>query len=239
MPDDIRPEAPTSTEALEAVSALADDVRRKLYEFVRCARRPVTRDEAAEATGVSRKLAAFHLDKLLERGLLRASFSRPPGRSGPGAGRPAKRYEPSGAEWSVTVPERRYDLAGRILTEAVSRSTTGTPAPEVAREVARRQGVQIGAAWAQERGVRRPGPARTLTACAELLAELGYAPERQGGTVLLWNCPFHALVEVDTPLVCGLNQNLLSGVVEGMEGQAEAALEPGEGRCCVVLRRED
>lgn len=234
MPDDIRPR----TEALEAVSTLADDVRRRLYEFVRAARRPVTRDEAAEATGVSRKLAAFHLDKLLERGLLRASFSRPPGRTGPGAGRPAKRYEPSGAEWTVTVPERRYDLAGRILAEAVSRSADGAPAPEVAAQVARRQGVEIGVAWAREQGIRRPGPARTLSTCVELLAELGYSPERQGGTVLLWNCPFHALVEVDTPLVCGINQNLLSGVLEGMEGQAEAALDPGEGRCCVVLRRD-
>src|SRR5687767_7354528 len=111
--------------AAEAVAALSDQTRRSLYEYVRAARRPVTRDECADATGVSRKLAAFHLDKLLERGLLRASFARPAGRSGPGAGRPAKRYELSDVEWTVSLPDRRYDLAGSILAEAVSRCPAG------------------------------------------------------------------------------------------------------------------
>lgn len=226
-----------SPDPLHAVAALADDVRRSLFDFVRGARRPVSRDESAEATGISRKLAAFHLDKLVERGLLRATFSRPPGRGGPGAGRPAKRYEPTDTEWSVSIPERRYDLAGRILTEAVSRATEGRPAAAVAREIAHDRGRELGEAWALRHGVRRPGPVKTLEACEKLLAQIGYAPERDGATVLLWNCPFHALVEVDTPLVCGLNQDLLAGVVEGMQGQAEAALDPGEGRCCVVLRR--
>lgn len=222
---------------LEAVAALADDVRRRLYDYVRAARRPVTRDESAEAAGISRKLAAFHLDKLVERGLLHATFSRPPGRGGPGAGRPAKRYEPTDTEWSVSFPERRYDLAGRILTEAVSRATDARPAAVIAREIARERGRELGEAWARREGIRRPGPVKTLEACERMLSELGYAPERDAGTLRLWNCPFHALVEVDTPLICGLNQDLLSGVVEGMEGQAEAALDPAEGRCCVVLRK--
>src|SRR5918995_3572429 len=98
----------------EALGALEDDLRRELYLHVRRAGRPVTRDEAAAATGISRKLAAFHLDKLVDRGLLTSSYARPPGRGGRGAGRTAKYYEPSDRRIDVTIPERRYDQLSEV-----------------------------------------------------------------------------------------------------------------------------
>ncbi|MBO0788607.1 MAG: winged helix-turn-helix transcriptional regulator, partial [Actinobacteria bacterium] len=58
---------------------LADEQRRRIYDFVRRAGAPVTRDQVAGAVGISRKLAAFHLDKLAAAGLLETSFPRPAG----------------------------------------------------------------------------------------------------------------------------------------------------------------
>ena len=84
----------------------------------------VTRDDAVETTAVARLVAAFHLDKLVDAGLLRAEFGRPPGRGGPGAGRLAKYYLRAVDEPSVTVPERRYELPAPLLAEAVERAET-------------------------------------------------------------------------------------------------------------------
>jgi predicted ArsR family transcriptional regulator len=224
--------------ATEAVAALTDDTRRALYEFVRAARRPVTREECAEGVGVSRKLAAFHLDKLLDRGLLRVSFARPAGRSGPGAGRPAKRYEVSAGEWAVSLPHRRYDLAAEILAEAVSRCPTGASPADTALTVARERGRALGAQGAAAARPRRRGADRALDALARVLETLGYAPGREGAELALFNCPFHALVDVDRSLVCGLNRELLAGVVEGLGDEPLAvALARREGRCCVVVTR--
>jgi hypothetical protein len=97
--------------ALEAVGTLADDLRRRMYLFIRDRGRPVSRDEAAEAVGISRKLAAFHLDKLIEKGLLKAHYRRLSGRSGPGAGRPSKVYEPAEVQVAVSIPSRSYDFS--------------------------------------------------------------------------------------------------------------------------------
>src|SRR5688572_23791265 len=105
------------------IAVLEDDLRRRIYEFLRRAGRPVTREEVASDAGISWRLAAFHLEKLLERGLLKAHYARPPGRSGPGAGRSAKYYEPSEIEVEVPLPERRYDLVGRLLIEAIEAET--------------------------------------------------------------------------------------------------------------------
>src|SRR5512134_481393 len=101
-----------------AVAALEDDLRRRMYLFVRGLRRPASREEVAHALGVSRKLAAFHLDKLVERGLLVATYARPPGRGGRGAGRSAKYYEPSDREFEISIPERNYDVIGTVLLRA-------------------------------------------------------------------------------------------------------------------------
>src|SRR5688572_20360468 len=94
---------------------LAEPVRRQIYAIVRRVVSPISRDEVARRVGISRKLAAFHLDKLLETGWLIASYSRDANRSGPGAGRPAKRYMPSEQSLELSIPDRNYALAGRLL----------------------------------------------------------------------------------------------------------------------------
>ena len=105
-----------------AIAALGERARRALYEFVAAQAEPVSRDQAAQAVGIGRPLAAFHLDRLVQEGLLEASFRRLGGRSGPGAGRPSKLYGRAAAEVSLSLPPREYELAARLLARAIAGS---------------------------------------------------------------------------------------------------------------------
>ncbi|MGH2687831.1 MAG: transcriptional regulator, partial [Actinomycetota bacterium] len=131
-------------QSIGPLAALSDDLRRRLYLHVRGQAHPVSREEAAGAVGISRKLAAFHLDKLVEQGLLTYDYRRPPGRTGPGAGRPAKVYRPSDVEIELSIPERRYDLMGTLLAEAIRTETPDTPSVDHAVATAREAGHSLG-----------------------------------------------------------------------------------------------
>jgi predicted ArsR family transcriptional regulator len=211
---------------VERLAVLDDPVRRRIYVWVRGERRAVTREEVAAGADVSRNLAAFHLDKLVERGLLVAAYGRPEGGGGPGSGRPPKRYELADVDLTVSLPERRYDLVGGVLARVVDSSGRGVRQRAV--EYAREEGVRTGEAWA---GRRRPS-------VASVLAELGFEPTTgDGEEVVLTNCPFHAMVDTAPSLVCGLNHAFNEGLLEGLGlRDVEAVLEPGSDRCCVVLR---
>src|SRR3954471_17127069 len=169
-----------------ALHLLAEPTRRRVYDAVRAADVPQTREAVAETTGIARRLAAFHLDQLAEAGLLDVDYARPAGRGGPGAGRPAKRYRRTDVDLELSVPTRRYDLAARILARAVDESTDGN-ARVTAMQVARDEGEQIGR-------MRRPGgrltAKDTLAAATRVLADLGYEPAAGGADrVRLRNCP--------------------------------------------------
>jgi predicted ArsR family transcriptional regulator len=219
----------------EALGSLEDELRRELYLHVRRAARPVTREEAAAATGISRKLAAFHLDKLVDRGLLTFTYARPPGRGGRGAGRPAKHYEPSDREFDVSIPERRYDLLGTVLLRALRSKDERELGDEAARRAARDTGLEIGRSERRRRGIARPGPERAMTVTADVLEERGYEPYRdERGCVRLRNCPFHALAEQDRDLVCHMNEQLVDGVVRGLGNETvRVVFDPVPGECCV------
>jgi predicted ArsR family transcriptional regulator len=208
-----------------AVAALADSSRRALYEYVRRAGHPVGRDEAGTATAISRGLAAFHLDKLVEAGLLRARHEAPLSRPR-GRGRAPKVYEPTGAGVAVAMPERRYELIAEILADAVA--TEPADAGHAASRLAHQRGREIGA--------RLPETGGDL---AGALAGLGFEPEPDpDGTIVLHNCPFHVLAVRRTELVCGLNHALVAGILEGLgETRMEARLVPRPGTCCVRVAR--
>ena len=214
------------------ISALADPVRRLLYRFVCAQAEPVSRDQAAEAVGVARHQAKFHLDRLEAEGLLQSDYVRLTGRSGPGAGRPAKRYRRGGGELSVTIPPREYDLAGHIMAEAITdNASTAAPIAETLAKAAAAQGRAMAA------GSDDPTSASdALHRSVDLLAEHGYEPRQVGRTILLTNCPFHSLARSHTDLVCHMNEALLTGFAEAIApDRLEARLEPGEDRCCVIL----
>ncbi len=215
------------------IGTLADPVRRQLYQFVCSRAEPVTRDQAAQAVGVARHKAKFHLDRLEAAGLLEADYVRLTGRTGPGAGRPAKRYRRGSVEFAVTLPARDYQLAGHIMADAIADSArTGTPIFVAINNVAAAHGAAIGAA------TERPTAADEARDLAvRILTEHGYEPRRSNHFVVMANCPFHALAAGHTELVCRLNYSLLSGFVNSVAPDLlDARLEPGENRCRVTLR---
>jgi predicted ArsR family transcriptional regulator len=202
------------TDRWTAVTALADPSRRSLYDYVRRQDHPVGREEAAEATTMSRGLAAFHLDTLVEAGLLTARYEVPAGQPR-GRGRAPKVYEPHGDGLSLTIPQRQYELIADILADAVTHGHT--PA-----EVAHRRGRDLGASLSG-------------ASLAEVLGRLGFEPRAEAGSTRLLNCPFHALADRHTALVCDLNLHFITGLVAGLPENAQARLAPRPGSCCVEV----
>lgn len=227
----------TVDSAIAGLASLGEPARRRLFLYVAGRPGEVSRDDAAQAVGISRSLAGFHLDRLVEEGLLETSFRRLSGRSGPGAGRPAKLYRRSNRQVEVTLPQRRYELAARILATAIG----ATDAPKTQKALvssARTMGEQIGLE-ARTRAGRRPGRKRLLASMADALTAQGYEPVAAGDEIRLRNCPFHALVDEHRDLVCGMNLALIEGVVDGLElPRVKPILAPTPGMCCVCLRLE-
>jgi len=222
-------------EQIAGLAALEEPVRRALYFYVVHRQGEVGRDEAAKAVGVSRALAGFHLDRLADEGLLETAFRRLTGRTGPGAGRPAKLYRRSGRQLDISLPQRSYQLAARVLAAAI-----GALGPRRAggalKRTARTIGERIGAD-ARARSGARPSRKRLVAGAMAALAAQGYEPEQATGEIRLRNCPFHALVGEHKELVCGMNLALIEGVVEGIElPGVTPVLAPRPGRCCVSLR---
>ncbi|MBV8933739.1 MAG: transcriptional regulator [Kutzneria sp.] len=226
----------TTDPAISAVAALDDELRRGMYVFIRGARRPVTRDEAAASVGISRKLAAFHLDKLVAAGLLRAHYEPVGGIRK--VGRTPKVYEPTEADIRVTIPERRHEMLAEILMDAVLAEDTGENARQAAIRVAGHRGQQLGTAERERTRPGRLGVERALTLTEDMLARHGFEPNRESPACLrLRNCPFHPLAAEAPELVCGINHAFLTGMLTGLAASSvSAVLVPRPGECCVELR---
>ena len=207
---------------LERLCTLDDANRRRLYDYVAAQAGPVTRDEASEALDMQRSTAAYHLDKLVEQGLLDESFARPEGRTGPGAGRPAKHYQRADGEVSVSVPPRDYQLVAELLARAVEADPDG-PVRHALEAAARTHGQSL---------------TEDLTAddLVDMLAELGFEPFDDSGVLRLRNCPFHRLARDHTDLVCSMNLALMQGLLDAAEATGDAVLDPAPDRCCVAFR---
>ncbi|WP_445153877.1 helix-turn-helix transcriptional regulator [Arthrobacter sp. Hor0625] len=221
---------------VSAVASLADQNRRRIFDFVAAADRAVGRDDTAEALGLARSTASFHLDRLVADGLLTADFRKLGDRSGPGSGRPAKLYRAAVQEVSASVPERSYDLAAELLVAAVEESAAGGgPVGDALLRVARARG-------------RDAAEAAGGTGFAGLLTAEGYRPvdDGEGGLALL-NCPFHRVAQGHAGTVCAMNGAFLAGAAEGCgedTGRVQAldiaALrsrgEAGPAQCCARIR---
>src|SRR4051794_19322123 len=100
---------------MDALEAVGDPELRAALRFVRSRPRAVSSDELAEAQSLHRNVAKARLDRLAGAGLLVSSFERRSGRSGPGAGRPAKVYSPAPETSGIEFPERNYaELVGLL-----------------------------------------------------------------------------------------------------------------------------
>jgi predicted ArsR family transcriptional regulator len=218
---------------LTALGALAEPSRRALYDAVATASEPLSREQAAEAVGVPLHSAKFHLDRLVDEGLLEVEYRRLSGRTGPGAGRPSKLYRRAAKEVAVSLPQRHYDLAAGVLAEAVERAGRESCGLD-----------QAVVAAANEAGRRMAGepPAprsrRPLRRVAEVLERHGYEPrvDDERGELALANCPFDRLAREHTDLVCGMNLALVRELAEQAAGPDLAVrLDPAPDRCCVTL----
>jgi predicted ArsR family transcriptional regulator len=212
------------------VGALADPVRRALYRFVSDQEEAVSREQAAEGVEVPRHTAKFHLDRLVDEGLLVTEFRRLTGRTGPGAGRPAKLYRRSAREVSVSLPQRRYDLAAEVLADAIERSLDGTPtgqAVTAAAEAAAEQAVEV------VPDVPPSPRGGQLDRVAGALAPFGYEPKVEQDLVMA-NCPFDRLAADHRDLVCGMNLAFVGSVADRLGcTRVRAEQVPGEDGCCV------
>ncbi|KUI40789.1 ArsR family transcriptional regulator [Mycobacterium sp. GA-1199] len=212
----------TDPASVAALTSLDDPIRRRLYEFVVERDDPVSREAAAAAVGIGRTLAAYHLDKLADGGLLAVSYQRPAGRGGPGAGRPAKLYTRTADEIVVSVPPRDYLLLARLLVASIEQDAGGAVRSA------------LGAA------ARETGRRAAIDAEGDMVAALrdcGYLPQSDTeGCITLRNCPFHSVAKDHLEVVCGLNLQLVEGVIDGSSAPgARAELSPRQGRCCVLV----
>ncbi|MCW2633854.1 MAG: putative transcriptional regulator [Blastococcus sp.] len=218
--------------AVAAVAALAEPTRRRVYDHVVRQPAAVSRDDTVAALDLPRATAAFHLDRLVADGLLDVHYERRTGRTGPGAGRPAKLYRRSDRAVAVSLPERSYDLAGDLLAAALTEAeSSGRPPREALGRRAYERGQELGAAVARNGGQGRDGALRVLE-------ENGFEPRVEDDGITLVNCPFHRLARAHSELVCGMNLRLIDGVLDQVSDSGlVASLRPTPDTCCVRLDR--
>ena len=214
------------------MAALREPNRRRLYQYVERQPRAVSRDEAADAVGISRALAAFHLDKLVGLGLLKAEYRRLSARSGPGAGRTSKLYRRSRHQFTMSLPHRNHELLARLLAESSDSTARLAPDTEPAREYGRSLGSRA------RKGMRgHPDPAQLLDCVEAVLESLGFEPYRTSAAeVRLRNCPFDPLSRLYTPLVCGVGQAIITGITQGVGAdRLRVGREEQPNRCCGIV----
>jgi predicted ArsR family transcriptional regulator len=226
---------PVVDDPIKVLGVLAEPNRQRLYELVVDSGETVGRDDAAVALGMSRELAAFHLDRLVDAGLLETERRRRGSRTGPGAGRPAKLYRRAKRDIAISLPPRHYDLAAALMATTLD-ALGGSSGADALAKVAHERGAVTGADARRKAGPR-PDRRRSLTALLEILGGAGFEPQLEvsSGTVRLRNCPYDALTADHRDLTCGMNLAWAQGVVDGWGVPATAELDPAPGRCCVAF----
>jgi predicted ArsR family transcriptional regulator len=197
---------------LTAVALLAEPTRQRLYLYLRERKEPVGREEAARHAAIKPRLAAFHLDRMAEAGLLEVDYRRLSGRVGPGAGRPAKVYSVSSRSFSVEIPQTRYGLAASMMATALSAHGPGADGAGPLEDVATAVGESLGS---EIRRQARTKGAR-LEAVQRKLGQLGYEPRvQESGEWTMRNCIFAELSTSHRELVCPMNAALVTGLLDG------------------------
>ncbi len=230
------PESDDLDTRLRSLAALGDPLRRALYRYVIAQREPVSREQAAASTGLALHVAKFHLDKLAANGLLDVEYRRPHGRTGPGAGRPTKLYRRSEREIVISLPARRYDIAGQVMAQAITiAATSDAPLADELRQAARDVGRRLGREVQRVAGTRDSEESATEVA-REILVANGFEPRIEGDLITLANCPFDSLAKDFPELICKMNLDLIEALVQSAGSSPLVAdLNPVPGRCCVTL----
>ena len=215
---------------MSRLDAVGDPELRQALLFARGRADAITADDLAAAQDIHRNVARSRLERLAAAGLLEPRFERRTGRSGPGAGRPAKTYAVTPELSAVEFPERRYEQLIGLLVDAL---------PADARvETLHRVGVSFGSELARAAGLR---PARTLPTAARnvcaALGRLGYqaAVDEAGAdeaSLHTPTCPLRPLVVVRNEAL-EVDRGMWAGLVAAALQGAEAERVCCEGRSCL------
>lgn len=208
----------------DLTASLGDPTRRAIYIAVRQSAEPVTSSSIAELFRLHPNVARHHLDRLAADGYLQVTHRRPSGRSGPGAGRPAKCYEATGKPIDLHFPAQRPDL----LLDLLSRVIDGVGASNVA-EVAEAVGREYGSSLAAEIGEPdAPGYATAVTAVARAMRGIGFQtePEPDSRRILTSHCPFGEAATDHPEVFCSLDRGIVAGMMGAMRQVCEPVLTP-------------
>jgi predicted ArsR family transcriptional regulator len=209
---------------MDHLAAVGDPELREALLFARGQARPVTADELAEEKGLHRNVARSRLERLVEAGLLAVAYERRTGRSGPGAGRPAKTYSVVPQLAKIEFPADQHEsLAGLLVDALVARG-----GEEPLREV----GVNFGRELARTARLR---PAKNLETGFERVCaavrRLGYQASLEhaddhGAVIATPTCPLRPLVRA-----CPEAVEIDRGMWAGLASCALDGVEVGEVRC--------
>jgi predicted ArsR family transcriptional regulator len=198
----------------EITHSLGDPTRRGIFLYARGSGNPVTAAEIAESFGIHPNVARHHLDHLAHDGYLTVATRRPPGRSGPGAGRPSKYYTPTGKEVSLSLPVRRYDLLAALLAKTLAHVD-----PLVAPVVAEQVGFEYGTALAADLDAR-PGADReaAVRQIAQTMTATGFdmTLDTSGEHLLTHHCPFGPAARDHPEVVCALDRGMVAGMLAAL-----------------------
>jgi predicted ArsR family transcriptional regulator len=224
---------------MDELEAVGEPELRDALLFARAQPRRISADELAAAQQVHRNVARSRLERLVKAGLLVVGFERRTGRSGPGAGRPAKVYAVTPELAAIEFPARRYESLLGLLVDAI-------PAANKTGEL-RAVGAAFGRQLADSARLR---PARTLQAGFERMCEavrrLGYQASvaevtDRGAVILTPTCPLRPLIrtrpdaaEIDRGMWSGLATRALEGAtVESVACETRDCLD--DHASCRVL----
>ncbi|GBD83663.1 helix-turn-helix domain protein [bacterium BMS3Abin02] len=204
-------------------ATLGDPTRRSIYLRVRSSPEPLTATLVANEFGIHPNVARHHLDRLTEEGYLEVTRRRPTGKTGPGAGRPAKCYAATLKEIDLQFPTRRYDLLIDLLVRIVLHLAPGDGL-QIALEIGRDFGRELAS------GITTTGDgdlAASLETVASLMQKEGFEiiADPAGEKLLTEHCPFSAGKFEHPEVLCSLDRGIMTGIFEIVDPQRAAALE--------------
>jgi predicted ArsR family transcriptional regulator len=197
---------------MDELEAIGDPELRDALLVARGEARPVTADDLAAAQGVHRNVARSRLERLVEAGLLAPAYERRSGRTGPGAGRPAKTYKVVPELNAIQFPERRYESLLALLVDAVPRKKLHAVGVAFGQDLARRAGLKA-----------IKTPQRAFENVCDAVRSLGYQASLESAdetcaVIATPTCPLRPLVrekpaaaEVDRGMWAGLVAHALAG----------------------------
>jgi predicted ArsR family transcriptional regulator len=210
----------------DLTASLGDPTRRAIYIALREAGEPLTSATVADLFDIHPNVARHHLDRLANDGYLQISHRRSSGRTGPGAGRPAKCFEVTPKPIDVHFPSKHPQLLVELLVRLVDHI-----APDDIAAIAEKVGREYGRELATEVGEPdEAGYSNALKAVAQTMSGLGFGMTAEGSgdaeRLLTSHCPFGSAAVGHAEVVCSLDRGIVSGLFERLSESCEPVLHP-------------